>query len=212
MYCHKCELAYDAHARFCHVCGLPLSFDEATPRFDGSPSYPASLASNLAKKPEGPRGLGGWLILVGIGLLFGLVNRSFAVVRTITLFTKGTVQRLSVPQSVGYIPGNTGIMEFTLGVQIAFLAFNILLAILFTKESRSFPRWFVAFLCLSVISGGVNHWFFSHAVAGSSVQVQERLQPALHYGFLRVIGAGISATLWTVYMTRSRRVKATFVL
>jgi hypothetical protein len=211
MYCHKCELPYDANARFCDVCGLPLSLKEAPPQFGGSPSYPASAISNPPKKPEELKGLGGWLILLGIALVVGLVYRSFVVLRFVTLFTKGTVRFASDPHSAGYIPGYTGIMDFEIGAHIAFLAFNILLAILFAKESRAFPRCFLAFLGLSVIFAGVDHWIFSRAISGSSLQLQQRLQPAIQRAILSILPAAIGSAIWALYVTQSRRVKATFV-
>jgi hypothetical protein len=210
MYCHKCELAYDANARFCDVCGLPLSLNEAMPQFGRSPSYPA-LASGPAKDAEELKGLAGWLIVVGIGLMIGLVYRSFAILHNITLFTNGTVRHLSNPHSAGYIPGNTGIMIFVLGAHIAFLALNVLLAILFVKESRAFPRCYLAFIGLIVIYSGMYYWVFFHAITGSSLELQRRLRPTLQSEIFRTIPAAIVSAIWVVYMLRSRRVKATFV-
>jgi hypothetical protein len=211
MYCHKCERAYDANARFCDVCELPLSLNKATPQFGGPPSYPANLASSPAKDPEELRGLGGWLIVIGIGLLLRLASGSFLILLSIYLFTKGTVPLLSDPHSADYIPGYTGRMEFDISTDIAFLAFGVLIAILFVKESRAFPWCFVALLGLSVICGGVEHWVFSHAVTGASLQLQQRMHPILHNGLLRIVLADIVATIQILYIVQSRRVKATFV-
>jgi hypothetical protein len=210
MYCHKCELAYDANARFCDVCGLPLSLNEATPQFGRSPSYPA-LASSPAKDAEELKGLGGWLILVGIGLLFGVVYRSFSILHIVNLFTMGTVRHISNPHSAGFIPGYTGIVEFEICAQVALLTFTILLAILFVQESRAFPRLWIAFLGLQLIYLGADHWIVSHAVAGSPVQLQQTLRPIRQQALLRIILATIGGTIWIFYAVRSRRVKATFI-
>lgn len=102
-------------------------------------------------------------------------------------------------------------MEFEIVAYIAFLAFNILLAILFVKESRAFPRCFVAFIALSFIFVGVDHLIFSHAISGSSLQLQQRLQPVLQKRVSAMLPAAIAGLIWILYVVRSRRVKATFV-
>ncbi len=211
MYCHKCERAYDANAEFCNVCGLPLSLNEATPQFRGSPSRPASMVSNPATNSEGLRGLGGWLILVGFGLIVGMVLRAFLILQNVRIASGPAMRTLSNPHSAGYIPGYSHLMQFELGCHIFFLALNIALAIYFVRESRVFPRLFMVFLALSAIYGVMDHFLLMHAVAGSSQNLQQRLHETLANGLSRIIGSAAGAILWICYMLRSERVKVTFV-
>lgn len=87
MYCHKCEREYDANVRFCDICGLLLI----------AQLHPDKLVSLQQPNAEEPKGLRGWLIVLGIVLVFGLVYRSFLILRNVKLFTNGTVRLVSTP-------------------------------------------------------------------------------------------------------------------
>jgi hypothetical protein len=216
MFCNRCRIAYDADVQFCDFCGMPLALYETPvpPQHIGSPREQANPVLNPVKHDEDLehlKGLGGWLIVVGIGLLFGLVYRSFIILHLTTLFTKGTVRLVTDPRSAGYMPGYAGIVKLELGAQVAFLAFTMLLAILFVRESRVFPRCWVAFLVLQVVYSGVDHGILGHAITGSPLQLQQRLQPIHQTALSRIIIGAIAATIWVAYAFHSRRVKVTFV-
>jgi uncharacterized protein DUF2569 len=211
MYCHKCDLAYDANVRLCNVCGLPLSLKEATPQFRGSPSELAKPASSPARGAEELKGLRGWLILVGIGLIVGMVFRSYLILQNAQLTTGAAMRVLTDSHSAGYIPGFAHVLRFELGWHIFFLAFNIVMAIYFVRESRRFPPFFVAFLALTSIYSAADHFLLSHAVAGSSQQLQQRMHETLANNLTRLSAAAGGSILWICYTLRSERVKATFV-
>lgn len=170
-----------------------------------------ALTSDIAVSEVSPKGLGGWLILVGFGLIVGLVYRAFLILQNVHLSANGIVRSMSDSYSAAYVPGFADILHFELIAHIAILAFNILLAILFVRESRKFPRCFMAFLCAIVIYAAVDHFMFAHAVAGSSQQMQQRFQHILEDGLRRIISSAVGAAIWVAYMAKSKRVKASFV-
>src|ERR1700683_5786606 len=82
-----------------------------------------------------PEGIGGWLILVGLGLVASLIIRAFATLGVVRMLTSGTIAILTNPHSVGYIPGYVGLMWFEFSTGLATLAANVAVLILFSRES-----------------------------------------------------------------------------
>lgn len=152
---------------------------------------------------RGPEGLGGWLILVGFGLVMNPIQFIGIVFNTyLDVFRSGAWQRLTDPASPLYhaLWGPTIVFE-TVGHAL-FLAMSIASICLFFLRSRWFPRAFIAMSLSNVVFLAVDLALMSSIPA---VTTEERT--AVMYKLPRVL---FWTMIWSIYMLRSRRVKNTF--
>lgn len=196
MFCKHCEKSIADNAKFCASCGNAVSASVAE-------------ASKQAVVEKNLKGLGGWLVLVILGLFVSVSFQAHGAYESVTMFTDGTVEFLSDPSSEVYIPGYGGLLKFEFIAEIIFLTAGIYLIYLFFKRSRKFPKYYVPFLMISTI-----YVILDYALL-SSVSVSGEIQQVINDTLLeqdekigRVI---IGALIWGLYMKKSKRVKATFV-
>lgn len=156
------------------------------------------------------KGLGGWLILVIIGLFATVLWQAYGVYESIILFTDGTVEVLSNPASGAYIPGYAGALKFEFITEILFLAFAAYLIFLFFKKSKKFPKYYVPFLIASVVYVVLDYIILSSLTIPSS-EMKQVVDEILSEQGTEIGRAAIAAIVWGLYMTKSKRVKATFV-
>ena len=86
------------------------------------------------------KGLGGWLILIIIGLFATVFIQIYDTYDSITLFTDGIIDALNNPTTVMYIPGYASVIKFEFIVGILFLVFAAYLVFLFFKENTLLER------------------------------------------------------------------------
>lgn len=158
----------------------------------------------LVPHGSGPKGLGGWLVLVG----FGLCTGPFAMLVTIigswdSYFSQATWQAVAMPQGASYHPVYAPLLMFELLGNIIVLVSNLLLVALFFSQRRVFPRTYIVFLCGNAI------YLVADAVLGNFIpEIASKPDPAAARDIARAI---VGATIWSSYMLKSERVKATFV-
>jgi|TARA_Y100000310_G_scaffold82293_1_gene78887 hypothetical protein len=88
----------------------------------------------MANKKKKLKGIGGWLIIVTIGLLLGIVGYGFLTV-TYAIEISSSIDVLLVLLMGAF----TGITFYTLRLEF--------------KESKHFPKWFIFYLWLGVFMG-----------------------------------------------------------
>jgi hypothetical protein len=137
-------------------------------------------------------GIGGWLILVAIGLGVAPFFRVHGiVVDSRFLFSSRLQARISAR------PGLEAILCYELLTNSFFFVFLLLLNFLFYTRRRSFPSLMIASLVLNVVTQLIDHLWASH------------FGPATHWEYvLQAFGA---AAIWIPYMINSIRVEQTFV-
>jgi len=155
-------------------------------------------------RDERLRGLGGWLILLGLGVVLSPI-RLLANVATLYLpvFTDGTWQALTETGSQTYHPLWAPII-------VGELVYNIVMAVgaaysffLFFSKSYLFPRVYIALAFASIIFIPVDAWV---------VTIVLPEQPMFDEDASREFGrALVGSLIWIPYLLNSRRVKATFV-
>ena len=150
------------------------------------------------------KGLGGWLILVGIAVIFTPVRMLATLVPLYHgILTDGTWEALTTQGSVSY----NGLLAPLLTCEIAFNALLILASLyliyLFFSKHYWFPRVYIALLVASLIFMPVDAWVVTFIVPDEPV-----FDPDTAKEFARTL---VAAVIWIPYMLVSKRVKATFV-
>lgn len=150
------------------------------------------------------KGLSGWLILVGIGVVLGpirLIATTIPVFQPI--FSDGTWEALTTVGSGAYNPIWAPLLigEITYNVSM-FIALLYLAYLFFTKHYR-FPAAYIFIVVVSLFFIPIDAWVVKFVLPDEPM-----FDPATTKEFLRVLIGGL---IWIPYMLLSKRVKATFV-
>jgi len=157
----------------------------------------------IMEEPLGPKGLGGWLVIVVIGFFAG---GTFTFVHLFTnhYFNLDQWQSLVESGQSAY-PGvwAFGIL-FELITLMCVVAIDVLCLVLFYKKDYRFPRYAIIRLV----------FIFAAGFIGLLIQVilRNELQPGVmaSKGYA-LIGAMVALSIWLPYLLVSKRVKNTFV-
>lgn len=161
------------------------------------PAPPATLANSE------PRGLGGWLVLVMIGLIVSPIRIGILVgTIVLSLFQGGTWEVLTTPGSEHYHPLWAPLLIFELAINGAFILAGVALLALFFAKSRRFPRMFILYVAISLIFQIVDYVLGEQIPAVAAAGAESNVEIA------RTV---ITAVIWVPYMLVSKRVKNTFV-
>lgn len=148
-------------------------------------------------------GLGGWLILVGIGLVLKPVFVIASIGRSLGNFSLWKWHGLTEPGGVSYNPLWGPVLTFELLGQISLALLTLILLVLFFQKRRIFPRWFIGLMILNavfVFADMLGVHFLGYST-DASMAIRTRNITNV------IFGCGI----WIPYMLVSKRVKATFV-
>lgn len=163
----------------------------------------AADTAAVAPTGEGPRGIGGWLVLVAIGLVARPVVSVVSLVRIAPALSADAWAGLTAPGSAAYHPLWAPLLLFEVAANVALAVADMLLAVLFFQRRRAFPRGFIALLAAQVAIALVD--LAATAVVpgdeAGSLAAQARLAASTL----------VASVAWIVYLLRSRRVKLTFV-
>jgi hypothetical protein len=165
---------------------------------------PRSPVADAAPAVEGPKGIGGWLLLPTLGLLLFPVR---CLIRLGTeywpIFEKGLWAALTTPGSRAYHPLWAPLLVYEIFFNLAFLVFDlVLLYLLFTKSYR-FPKMFIGFAVLNllfVVSDAVLGYRIPAVVAQGMDQMMTEIGRSL-----------VMVAVWVPYFLVSKRVTNTFV-
>ena len=180
--CRRCGVLSPASATACE-CGLV---------FD---------APGTIEPAAGPRGLGGWLVLLAIGLIVQPLRLLGVLGQDLRAFTGDTWRSLTTPESPAYHPAWGPVLLTETVVNTAFLGGSFVLLNLFFNKRVSFPRLAIVFLLASAFFQ-LTQVIVGRLLLGSAVA---------QAGLDSLAISAVSATIWTTYLLRSRRVAATFV-
>ena len=152
---------------------------------------------------DGPRGIGGWLLLPAIGLLLfpGFVLFDL-VVQQWPVFDEGMWPMLTTPGAPLYHPLWAPLIAGGIAYDLAILVFNgVVLFLLFGKSPR-FPIAFIVFAAVNVL-----FFLLTGVLVWQIPVVAERGGEAL---IREVVPPVVAAAIWIPYMVLSRRVRNTF--
>lgn len=164
-------------------------------------------ASDALDVQGAPRGLGGWLVLVGLGVVFAPFRILLTVYQDYYVpIASGTFRDFLDPSSEVYRAGVLEFLIFEGAANAAMLLLTLLLVFGFFRTKTWFPRIYIFVILASVVvlfadSLGAM-WLFPEV---DSSEVFDKVT-------VREIGRSVvSACIWIPYMLVSKRVKNTFV-
>ena len=165
-----------------------------------------SRTGKTGADPSGqPAGIGGWLILPAISLVFTPFRMGFQFVRDFTpVLTNNTWNVLTDPASPAYHPLWMPFLIFEIGANLALFSLTLWLAWLFFHKSVKVPRLFIIWLLAQAALHITDQLFGSLIPAVAS-------QPDAE-GSREVVRALIAMAIWIPYFLKSKRVRNTFVV
>jgi hypothetical protein len=151
-----------------------------------------------------PIGIGGWLLLVGLGLIIGPIRLLFSYKDIYSGISEpGLWDSVTNPTSELYLAGFFEYFVTSTAINVLMLGASIALLVLFLKESRLFPRWYIAVSIAGLVIGVADAYFASVVVPS---------QPMVNVETMReIVRSLISVLVWCPYMLMSLRVKNTFI-
>jgi len=150
------------------------------------------------------KGLGGWLVLVGIGVVIGPFRLAYEFGPLYySLITDGGFEYLTTPGTEAYhrLWGPLLISEAVYNCLIVLASFYLIY--LFFSRHYMFPKAYMAIALISVVFIPLDAWLGSFVITDEPM-----FDPATTKEFAKTL---FVAVVWVPYMLVSKRVKATFV-
>lgn len=161
------------------------------------------------KKPYLPRpsvrydpnlvGLGGWLALVGIGLVLSPLRLLFDLFQTLPSYSNEAWAALAVPGGASYDAMWAPTLLFELFANVVLVVVSVLALVTYFRKSRSFP---LVFLVRQALLVGVM------AIDNLLISMLPDSEPVMDSELQRTLAI---AAVWTVYILVSVRVRSTFL-
>ena len=150
-----------------------------------------------------PSGIGGWLLLLAVGVCLSPIRIGAEIVRGLRPLEAATWHAVTTPGTRAYHPLFGPLIVGELVVNVVLLVWAVALVYLFFTRRRAFPVAMIAFLIARVVA--------QVADAGVALMIPAaaaRMGPATYGG----IASGVLVALvWVPYLIKSRRVELTFV-
>ena len=156
-----------------------------------------------APSPKEEHAIGGWLILVAIGLLVSpLLILTNLGINILPAFKPALWRVLTTPGTEAYHPLSGPIMVFEAAGNIVLLCLSGCAIVCFFRKSRSFPILMISILLI------LPAYLLLALILMVQIPIVAEYVPQTFYWF---VGGTISSGIWVPYFRKSKRVKATFV-
>ncbi len=150
---------------------------------------------------DGPRGIGGWLILPAIGLVLSPLRMGFQFFSDLLpVFDSDVWRQLNDASRVGHQPMLPTLIVAELVANVAMFIFTLVLIWFFFRKSRRTPRLFIIWLILLLVVQVVDTALIS------SIGV-----PVDRDSVRDIVRSLVAAAVWVPYFLVSKRVRNTFV-
>ena len=157
----------------------------------------------MAEK-ERVEGLGGWLIVVALGIVFSPLRIAFELFPLYSdVFRDGYWELLTTPGTEAYHVMWAPIILGELGINLILMVVWVFIGFLFFTKNRMLPKWYIGILLFTLV------FIFVDAFAVKIVVPNEPIFNGTTIG--EIIRTLIPCIIWIPYMLVSQRVKATFV-
>jgi len=148
--------------------------------------------------------IGGWLVLVAIGLCLSLLlHTGFIFTGLLTFLTSRTWPILTTPGASSYHPLWAPLIIFEWMMNSFCITIEAMLLDLLFKRLRFFPKAMIAYLFIAFALVSVDY-VLSRKIPFLAMQNDS----AKRISFVRT---GVVCAIWVPYFLRSKRVKGTFV-
>jgi hypothetical protein len=156
--------------------------------------------------PSNPdlQGLGGWLILLGIGLLLTPLIRLHFLAKSGVVYSTSHWRTITDPAG-GYDSLLAPILLYELFFQLTLLVFSLLLIVLYFRKKRIFPTVLIVYLFFQFVAFTVDDVLVK---TRSGKTVTTNLRPGATPIVVQTL---VPLIVWGFYVSRSRRVKMTFL-
>lgn len=153
---------------------------------------------------KGLEGLGGWLVLVGLGIILSPLRIIFLVFPTYADLLYGeSWAALTTPGTEAYNPLWAPILFGEMAINGGLVLTWIFIAFLFFSKKKAFPKWYVGIMLFTLT------FILLDALAMKSVLPDEPVFDA--ETTKELVRSLIASLIWVPYMLVSKRVAATFV-
>ena len=150
------------------------------------------------------QGLGGWLILVGIGVVLSPIRLLYTYVPAyVPIFEDGTWEALTSNGSELYDPLWAPFLIGEIFFNSIILVASVYLIYLFFSKHHLFPKVYIGIVVVSLILIPLDAWVITIILPTEPMFVPETTK--------ELVQTSITALIWIPYMLISKRVKATFV-
>lgn len=153
-------------------------------------------------EPDWPAGIAGWLLIPALIAILSACDATYVMVAWVSYLSADTWNALPGLVTEPYRMWVRPVVLAITGCSIALFVACLLLLVLFFRQRTSAPYFFVAVLWLRAI--------FKLTVETWSIASGMPHETTLSMALGMAIRSGIAGVLWTAYMIKSRRVKATF--
>jgi transglutaminase-like putative cysteine protease len=164
-------------------------------------SPPPGWLRGPAPQADGVRGLGGWLILVGLGVGLSPFVLLLSLVRSAPTYTLSSWAEHTMAGAVNYHPLWAPTLLLELVGNVALVVFTCLLAWQFFRRKRWFPPLFVVIAVARVV------FVWGDTLLAGAIPAVRAHGVAWTQNWTMLL----TLALWVGYMFRSRRVRNTFV-
>jgi len=150
-----------------------------------------------------PSGIGGWLILIAIGLCLTPIRIGAEIVQGVRSLQPLAWRAVTTPGSPAYHPLFGPLISGEMVANVVLLVWALVLLYLFFTKRRAFPRAMIAFLIVRVAIQMADI-FVASSIPVAAGSIGPRVYGSLAGNLLVVL-------VWVPYFLKSRRVAATFV-
>ena len=149
--------------------------------------------------------IGGWLILVVIGLILAPIRLLVVLFKDLLpALSADTWSRLTTPGTEAYHPLWAPLLFFEILGNCLFILFPIIVAVFFFQKRRFVPRLIIVLLLANLVFVAIDY-FAADLIP--FVAAQEDMGSLVE--LIRVL---IACTIWVPYFLVSKRAKGTFVV
>jgi hypothetical protein len=160
--------------------------------------------SSLDSMAHEPRGIGGWLIIIAIGLFIWPPRLLLLFYKTfLPIFQNNYWEALTTAGTESYHELWAPLIIIEMCGNAVFFVFSIVLIALFFRKSPLFPRLYITCLAMNVVFVA-GDFFFSNLIPAVAAENNAESVKEL-------IRSIVSAAVWIPYMLVSERVKNTFI-
>ncbi|GHA63957.1 membrane protein [Formosimonas limnophila] len=149
---------------------------------------------------KGPKGLGGWLIVVAIGLIVSCIRTPLESWQIFgSILSDGSWEVLTTPGTDYYYPLWGPFLIFEMLGNALTVVLGLVALYLFFIKSRRFPKWYIWYLSINVT------FLLLDTTLGNLIPA---VRDAADSGTMKeLLRSMISAAIWIPYMKVSKRVR-----